>query len=606
MQSGLSEYGYDSNPYIYAAKQVNYANKQSELVSNSHYTNAKRINLLSQDAAHAALLMRQSSDLLYDVIENKNYISSIGTRAFDEVNSSDRTKIAQLSSLVGSRNNTAVSRVMDASQNLQTKIATTKIAINSAYDEATSIFTNYKIEEQINTLLVKTIKFLSDTLYTIVTSRISIISYRDSAGNPRIIGQPTTLVSQYRESSYADSSGVIHTAGTPSATLSQYSDSSNTLHLPIDNAMYVAKLCLMYLNQLNSGISQSLTITDASSTIQSLGLSNYTVTKQASAREKEVNYYLSTATLRLSLDNIEKLRIAGAKIYEPAVLPNTPIRISDLLVNSTELARVIATDATLSGANSRAVEEAITDLQTSVYDSSGIMFDSFTRGRLQEARIILTDVLNEVDKVLRNSSAATAIKLTQNTYNTVFGILKKVEEDEKESIRVSDDIWNILYILHRAVTKVNSLTVSSNISDINKVLWDANAAKGKSEALVSFEKRLFEELTWNANRLVTPDRIMSQTESANRLGLQNRNDMARVARLSASAPVRAPEAYSGFKAEIRATQTPVIRPSLENLISRHSIKQLRQDSLRTVAETQVKIAEEVQFTRDISRASFRN
>jgi hypothetical protein len=606
MQNGLTELGYESNPYIYAAKQVNYANKQSEHVSNSHYTNSKLVHLLCRDAAHSALLMRQARDRLYEVIDNRNYISTIGTYAINDVNPRDLTRIAGLSSLVGARNSSAVSLVMDASQNLQTHIGTTKTTLQSAYDESTTIFTNYKITQEINTVLAKTIKFLSDTLYVIVKSRIAIISYRDSSGILQIRGTSPTLVSQYRESSYADSSGIIHTVGTPTATLSQYSDSSNTLHLPIDNAMYVAKLSLMYLNQLNSEISQSLATTDASSTIHNLGLSNYTVTKQALAREQEVKYYLSTAVLRLSIDNIEKLRIAGAKIYEPAVLPNTPIRICDLLVNSTELADVIATDATLSGGDSRAVELAITDLQTLFYDSSGIVLDSFTRGRLVEARSILTDVLNEVDKVLTNSSAATAIKLTYKVYNTVFGILKKVEEAQLESMRVADDIWKILSILERALTKANSLTINSDIADINKVLWDANAAKGESEKLEYSEKRLFEELTRNANMLVTPERIMSQTQSANIFGTQNLVDAARIARISASAPLRAPEAYSGFKAEIRASQTPVIRPSLENLISRHSIKQLRQDSLRTVAETQVKIAEEVQFTRDISRASFRN
>lgn len=605
MQSGLIEYGYNSNPYIYAAKQVNYANKQAELPNNSHYTNAKLIHLLSRDAAHSALLMRQGFDKLYEVIDNKIYISTVGTHALDDVDPTDSTRIANISSLVGSRNSVARSRVMDASQNLQTHIQNTKDSLQAAYDETTGIYVNYKIEEQVNNVLVKTIKFLSDTLDVIVRSRISIISYRDSSGILQIIGRPATLVSQYRESAYADASGIIHTVGTPSATLSQYRDSSNTLHLPLDNAMYVAKLSLMYLNQLNSEISQNLATTDASSTIQSLGLSDYTTRQQALAREKEVNYYLSTAVLRLSVNNIEKLRIAGAKIYEPSVLPNTPIRIYDLLVKSTELAKVIATDETLSGGDSRAVELAITDLQTSFYDSSGIALDTFTRGRLEEARRILTSVLNEVDKVLTNSSAATAIKLTYNTYNTVFGILKKVEEARVESMRVADDILNILYILERALTKANSLTVNSDISEINKALWDSNAAKGQCEKLEYSEKRLFEELTRNANMLVTPERIMSQTQSANMFGTQNLVDATRVARLSASVPLRPPEAYSGFKAEIRATQTPVIRPSLENLISRHSIKQLRQDSLRTVAQTQVKIAQEVQFTRDISRESLR-
>jgi hypothetical protein len=603
MQNELSKYGYDSNPYIYAAKQVNYANKQSELIRNYHYTNSKLVHLLCRDAAHSALLMRQGRDKLYEVIYNRNYISTVGTHAIDDVNPRDLTRIAALSTVVGYRNSSAVSRVMDASQNLQTHITTTKTTLQGAYDEATSIFTNYKITQEINTVLAKAIKFLSDTLYVIVKSRIAIISYTDSSGILQIRGTSPTLISQYRESSYADSSGIIHTVGTPTATLSQYKDSSNTLHLPLDNAMYVAKLSLMYLNQLNSEISQSLATTDASSTIQSLGLSNYTVTKQAFAREKEVNYYLSTAVLRLSVDNIEKLRIAGANIYEPAVLPNTPIRICDLLVKSTELADVIATDASLSGGDSRAVELAITDLQKSFYDSSGIDLDSFTRGRLEEARRILTDVLNQVDKVLTNSSAATAIKLTQTIYNTVFGILKKIEEAQAESMRVADDIWKILSILERALTKANSLTINSDIADINKVLWDANATKGESEKLEYSEKRLFEELTRNANMLVTPERIMSQTQSANTFGTQSLIDATRVARLSASVPLRTPEAYSAFKAEIRATQTPVIRPSLENLISRHSIKQLRQDSLRTVLETEVKIAEEVQFTRDISRQS---
>ena len=467
---------------------------------------------------------------------------------------------------------------MDASQNLQIHIQNTKQSLQTMFDETTRIYVNYKIEEQIPGVLVKTIKCISDALDVIVKSRIAIISYKDSSGILQTIGTPTTLVSQYR-------------------------DSSNTLHLPIDDAMYVAKLSLIYLNQLNSEITQSLGITDASSTIQTLGLSNYTITKQVFAREREINYYLSTAVLRLSVDNIEKLRIAGAKIYEPPVLPNTPLRICDLLVKSTELARVIATDARLTAGGSRAVEVSIRYLQSSLYDSSGIPLDSFTRGRLQESRRILITVLNEVDKIIANSSAATAIKLTYTTYNTVFGILKKAEEAQLESMRVADDILNILYILERAVNKVNSLTVNSDVSDINKVLWDSNAAKGECEKLEYSEKRLFEEFTRNANMVVTPERIMSQTQSANMFGTKGIIDAARVARLSANVPLRPPEAYSAFKAEIRATQTPVIRPSLENLISRHSIKQLRQDSLRTVLETEVKIAEEAQFTRDISRQS---
>jgi len=581
MQSGLSEYGYESNPYIYAAKQVNDANKQTQLYSNSHYTNVKYIHLLSRDAAHSALLMRQAKEKLYEVIDNKIYISTIGSHAIDDVDPSDSTRIAQLSTLVGSRNSIATSRLMDASQNLQTHIQNTKESLQTTYDETIRIYVNYKINEQINDVLVKTVKFISDTLDVIVKSRISIISYRDSSGILQIIGRPTTLVSQYR-------------------------DSSNTLHLPIDNAIYVANLSLMYLNQLYSEISQSLATTDASSTLQTLGLSNYTIAKQALAREKEINYYLSTAVLWLSVDNLEKLRIAGAKIYEPPVLPNTPIRISDLLVTSTELARIIATDERLTGRDSRAIELSIRYLQTSLYDSSGIPLDSFTRERLQESRRILTTVLTEVDKVIKNSSPATAIKLTYNTYNTVFGILKKAEETQVESMRVADDILNIIYILERAVNKVNSLTNNSDISDINKVLWEANIAKGQCEKLEYSEKLRFEEFTRNANLLVTPQRIMSQTQSANMFGTQNLVDAARVARLSASVPVRPPEAYSGFKASIRATQTPVIRPSLEDLISRHSIKQLRQDSLRTVLETQVKIAEDVQFTRDISMQSFRN
>ena len=606
MQSGLSAYGYDSNPYIYAAKQVNYANKQLERLSNHHYTNAKLIHLLCKDVAHSALVIRQASDRLYELIENKNYTTSIGTRVFDDVDPSDLTKIAQLSTLVGSRNNLAISRIMDASNNLQTTINAFKITIEITYEEATSIFINYRIAEQINIILVKTIKFLTDTLHTIVKSRIAITSYTDSAGKPRIIGEPASLVSQYRNSSYNDSSGIIHIVGTPSATLSQYRDSSNILHLPLDNAVYVAKLCLIYLNQVNSEISQSLPTTQASSTIQNLGLSNYTTEQHLFAKEKEVDYYLSNAVLELSLDNIEKLRIAGANIYEPSVLPNTPIRICNILVKSTELASVIATDARLSASSSRGIEEAITDLQTSFYDSSGVTLDSFTRSTLKEARIILTNVLNEIDKVLSNSSAATAIKLTLTAYNTIFGILKKAEEREKESIRVSDDIYSILHILHSALISADSLSANSNISDINKLLWDTNMAKANSERIVSFEKKLFEELTWNTNKLVTPDAIMAQTQSANTLGAQNIVDLERIARLSANAPIRPPEAYSAFKAEIRATQTPAIRPSLDKLISRHCIKQLRQDSVRTVVDTKVKAAQEAQFIRDMSRASFRN
>ena len=131
-------------------------------------------------------------------------------------------------------------------------------------------------------------------------------------------------------------------------------------------------------------------------------------------------------------------------------------------------------------------------------------------------------------------------------------------------------------------------------------------AKANSERIVSFEKKLFEELTWNTNKLVTPDAIMAQTQRANTLGAQNIVDLERSARLSANAPIRPPEAYSAFKAEIRATQTPAIRPSLDKLISRHCIKQLRQDSVRTVVDTKVKATQEAQFIRDMSRASFRN
>ena len=104
MQNGLSELGYESNPYIYAAKQVNDANKQTQLSSNSHYTNIKHIHILSRDVAHSALIMRQAKDKLYNVIDNKIYISTVGSHAFDDVDPSDSTKIAGLSTLVGSRN----------------------------------------------------------------------------------------------------------------------------------------------------------------------------------------------------------------------------------------------------------------------------------------------------------------------------------------------------------------------------------------------------------------------------------------------------------------------------------------------------------------------
>jgi len=104
---------------------------------------------------------------------------------------------------------------------------------------------------------------------------------------------------------------------------------------------------------------------------------------------------------------------------------------------------------------------------------------------------------------------------------------------------------------------------------------------------------------------MTPSKIAVQTAQANIAGSNLANAASRIGMLSRNIFPLPPPAYSGFKADTRATISLPNRPSLNELVFRNRIEPLRLDSVRTINATNVKIAQEVQQINDMSIFSFR-
>ena len=83
------------------------------------------------------------------------------------------------------------------------------------------------------------------------------------------------------------------------------------------------------------------------------------------------------------------------------------------------------------------------------------------------------------------------------------------------------------------------------------------------------------------------------------------NKISRLARISDAPPVISPKPYSSYKADIRAKRLLPVRPTLNELVYRNRLQPLRLDSLRSIIDTKVKVAQEVQYIHDISAFSFR-
>jgi hypothetical protein len=139
----------------------------------------------------------------------------------------------------------------------------------------------------------------------------------------------------------------------------------------------------------------------------------------------------------------------------------------------------------------------------------------------------------------------------------------------------------------------------------NELLWSVNAALGKAEEVSEKLKERSFILSRTAHNLVTPQTIAIQTATANTAGQINNNRLSRLDRNSRNPPVIPPKPYTSFQAATRATKFQHIRPSLDELVYKNRITPLRPDSLRTVLDTKIKVAQEVQELKDKSGFSFR-
>ena len=108
-----------------------------------------------------------------------------------------------------------------------------------------------------------------------------------------------------------------------------------------------------------------------------------------------------------------------------------------------------------------------------------------------------------------------------------------------------------------------------------------------------------------AYNLISPQKIAVQTASANRAGAFYVNSISKLDRISNNVYPEPPPAYTGFKAGIRANTFIPVRPSLDELVYRNRIQPLKLDSLKTISEVKIKVAQEVQQIKDNSAFSFR-
>mgnify|MGYP000373305790 CR=1 FL=1 len=550
--------------YKNASHQVNYANQLLSDEASAAYTNSYTVYKVIRDASYTAYLLNEASNVLKEKIAAAKIVVSVGMST-PEINPVDITTLSKISTMVGT---------VQADAHLAVSLARTNAS-------------NYLLKEQslLGNAIIKS---------TLVTNRLILISAFNNLVKVvlKTIADPLNHIA---------GKGLLDTQYVPG--------------VPLSNAIQITNYAIAILHGIISAIGASITTnSQITNNISSIGtLAN---SLDDTAREKDVIMYLTGATANQLINTTSTMKAYGMKISIPSDIPFDPYRVNMSSIQIATVAKRIALLADNSAVNARLVSNALIDLANAYQDAissvevvenseteitaGGWMPSSFLHIASSSLNI-LNQAMISVNKVVSNSSAYAAISITTRASNTVDGLLAKITEEYLETSKEASDADDILTLLKVAISKA---TVTDSTVTM-ELLWAVNAALGKAEEISEKLKEKAFLLSRTAHNLVTPQTIAIQTATANTAGQMNNNSLSRLDRNSRNPHLNLPKPYASFQASIRAKTFQPIRPSLDELVFKNRITPLRLDSLRTVLDTKIKVAEEVQEIKDKSGFSFR-
>ena len=550
--------------YKNASHQVNYANQILSDKMSAAYTNAYTVYKVIRDASYTAYLLNESSIVLKDKIAAANIVVSVGMSR-PNVNTIDITTLSTISTMVGN----------------------VEVAAHLAVSLARTNATNY---------LLKTQSLLANAIIksTLVTNRLTLIA----AFNNLL---KTVLKNIADPLNHIAGKGLLDTQYVPG--------------IPLSNAIQVANYAKATLHGIILAIGASVPtnsqITTNISTISTLANSLDNI-----ARENDVNMYLTGATTNQMINTASTMKAYGMVISIPSEYPFDQYRVNTPAIQIATMAKRIALLADASAVNARLVSDALISLANAYEDATtavqivlnsqtqlsagGWMPNSFLKIAMSSLDM-LNEALLSVNNVVSNSSAHSAIAITTRAANTVNGLLAKISVELSETLNEASDANDILKLLNTAISKA----IVTNTEATTPLLWAVNAAMDKADEISEKLKEKSFVLSRTAHNSVTPQTIAIQTATANRAGQMNNNMLSRLDRNSRNPPVIPPKPYTYFKATTRTTPFQPLRPSLDELVYKNRITPLRPDSLRTVLDTKIKVAQDVQELKDKSGFSFR-
>lgn len=535
--------------YKNASQQVNYANQNLSDTANTAYTNAHAVYKVCSDASYTAYLTQEASQIVVDRVAAELITSSVAMSVPD-VSPIDIARLSTVSTLVGNHQQDAHNATILAQSNAQQYLTKTQNILANAIVKSNTVTNNLKVVAAFNTLVKSVIQNLADPL--------------------NYISGKETLVTQYIPS------------------------------VPLNNAIRVANFAIAALKGWIAASSANV-LTNATITSNIASSTSLATSLDTLARGNDSVMDLTDATANLMIRSASTMKGNGSSIY---IAPSSdsifnPYFVSLSSISTARSAKKVALDADTSASNARRVSNALISLQTAF--ASNLTPEPSVAICSANSLIMLDDAMAAVNKLTSNTSAYTGVAVSIRSSNTVNRLLSEINDQEEDSVSAAADSKTVLDLLRAALT----MAVVTDLDVTKRVAWAVNAATGKAEENSEKAKNKAFLLSRTAHALVTPQSIAVQTASANSAGALNNNRASRLDRLSRNPPVDPPPPYKSFNAGIRAQTFQPVRPSLDELVFKNRLAPLRLDSLRTILDTKVKVARDVQRINDISAFSFK-
>lgn len=563
--------------YANASSRINYVNQGLSDDANTAYTRANAIYKHCCDASYSAHLSVEAAGILVDKINTYNDVKSIGmsipnmtnARNFDNdasnntileqsstlrnsiisianVNPLDTTTLSHITTLFHNFEKDASNNSMLAQSNSLQYILKTQGILGNAIVKSATVTRNLAVTNAFNALVKAVINNLADPLYYIAGKEL--------------------LVTQY----------------VPSPPLNNAINVTNNAIASI-NAFIQA----ISLNQ-NSSATIISTVAEAGSIASSL---------DADARLNDKLMYNSDATINFLIQSASTMRSYGAALSFPSEYTLTPTQIYTEAITVGNAVKKVALHADISAVNARTVSNALIYLKTQFMLNTTP--DSTIAGIATNSLNLINTAMESVRKVTSNSSAYSAVAITLRASNTINGILAKITEQETVSLQAYSDANSVLVLLWDAL----NATVIGDVAQLQSVAWTVNAATERARQVADIAKDRAHLLSRTAHTPVTPQTIAIQTASANRASAINNNNLSRLDRNSRN-PLFELKAYKPFQAEIRAQTLEPVRPSLDELVYKNRITPLVLNSMRSITDTKVKVAQQVQRIKSASGYSY--